>query len=273
VFNPNGGIGNITHVGPFWEGQTMNARYVPNFTRSGYLFLGWYTTRTPGINDTPVTFPLRVCRDYANLYARWQRIVNVNYENLVNANTAAARTLADNAVSAEVRRLFLDNFGINLVHVGTRTEPLLNNVPVIQGRENTRNGSLVLNVVPSNTTTVRFRFVDYPLRALDPTWGLYGQIYGIARPISGMIGQHRLGDMVVSSRRENGTLLSFEALRLVTVHEISHVLGHTSDRCTSNNSACVMFHASVTPARYGTFNHWCMPCRNMMLAYINRWLV
>jgi len=244
-FVGNGGSPTSNHVGPFYNGATMN--FTPlQPTRSGHVFLGWYRTRTPGVNDFPISFPLRVGANDTRFYARWQRVVTVRYVNLVN--DASMINLANQIVDQSVRNLFLNNFGVNLVHTGTRTENRLNNVP--------RSAPSLLGVSHAPWGYSHFRFVNFPIDN--------GRYLGAALTVlfeAGPVNSRHRGETVIST-----TSPDFNRTRTVAVHEISHILGAPVNDCPNRDPGCAM----RSPIGF-TYWNWCNPCRATMRHTIATW--
>jgi len=214
----------------------------PQPTKEGYIFLGWFTTpdATAGSRLTPFT---TVPNTETTYWARWSVPISVTvyYENLVNRNTADARNLADSNIN-EIRGLFMTTFGIDLIQRPntTRYSPALNQAGFT--------ASDILDINPSNASTVIFRFVDIPLNE--------SRIAGLARQVRGQEGtaQMHLGDMVVT------TELAPAMLRRAIVHEISHVFG--AHDCSS--WGCVM----DISRSHTIYNRWCATCRSDINNYL-----
>ena len=227
-------------------------------TRNGYVFLGWFNTsaQTGGTQFTAQSIVPGVNTTY---WARWTRRIVVRYNNIVNVDTVAVRNHADSSITPEIKQLFLNNFGIDLVRDGSaRFYARLNNVQIWGGTAD-RLAPSVLDVNRSDYHTLRFRFVNYGLRNSSGR-----VVFGSARQLNVMIQGNRvtgghLGDMVVS------TNTTTEVLRRTIVHEISHVFG--APEC--NNSACVMF----DDVRGLVHNAWCDRCRNAIFQHLNNWRV
>jgi len=218
-------------------------RLPPQPTKPGYNFLGWFTTPEETGGSRLNSFASAPTAD-TTYWARWGAPINVTvyYENLVNVDTADALVFVDASISG-IKGLFLDNFDIDLVlRPGTtRYEPALNQVGT--------SATDILNINPSNDTTIIFRFVDFPLNE--------GRIAGLARPIRGFEGtpQMHLGDMVVT------TQLTLEMFTRAIVHEIAHLFGAYD----CSNRGCVMDISRL----HTIHDHWCASCRSDIHNYLS----
>lgn len=76
---------NTTTTAPAYNGERLR-----------YVFKGWYTTATPGVNDTPFDFTTRIIRD-TTLYAVWE--TDTRLENFVLVEGA---TITDAVADSEV---------------------------------------------------------------------------------------------------------------------------------------------------------------------------
>ena len=238
TLDPNGGISAIHTLRRTAGTQIRTLPRAP--IKDGYIFLGWFDTPEAS-GGVRLTTRSTVPNNHTTYWARWSTPFNimVYYENLVNKDTDDARNRADTAIS-EIKQLFMDNFRIDLVQRPgtTRYVPELNQT----------RASDILDINPSNASTVIFRFVDFPLNE--------GRIAGLARPLRGMVGtpNMHLGDMVVT------TDLEPEMFRRAVAHEISHLFG--AHDC--NSPGCVM---DITRA-HTVHDRWCASCR----ADINHYL-
>ena len=236
TFNANGGTPATQTVMGTPGSQLSTLPQRP--TRTGYVFAGWYSTPRP-TGGTPFNSNSTIPNTNTTYSARWV-VMNLYYQNFVNVNSPAARNQADANVD-EIKHLFLENFGVNLV---PRSDAL-HEPALIEGLS----ASDLLDINRSSHNTVHFRFVDF-----------YIGVAGRARQVWGEEGSTslRLGEMVVTMQ------LNPEELRFAIVHEIAHVLGAYD--CLS--PGCVMNHG--TP-RY-KYSHWCDPCRVRMHNYLAlRW--
>ena len=218
-------------------------RHLPQPSNPGYNFLGWFTTPEE-TGGSRLSAPVIAPTSNTEYWARWGAPINliIYYENIVNVDTTSALSFVDTSIN-EIKGLFLSGFDIELVQRPgtTRYVPALNHVGTY--------ASDILDINPSNDTTVIFRFVDFLLND--------GLIAGRARPVRGMEGtpQMHLGDMVIT------TMLSQEMFRRAVVHEISHIFG--AHDC--NNFRCVM-----DISRYHTIhNNWCASCRSDIHNYLH----
>ena len=266
TFNPNGGTPAQEVVVPAVADSILDALPQPP-TRTGYVFVGWFTDNSlpaPGVNFTGVRITAGSTVPGANTtyWARWVRPLRFGYDNLVSVNSPEVFALADNIIY-EIKPLFEANFGLRFVQeMAAHYEPRLNMVPPLENGVGSRHAPTILDYWPlrSNNSTVRFRFVDFPI-----FWG--GQVFGVGRASEGLRRAH-LGEMVVGLNNAQGHRLSHELFRFVVTHEISHVLG--APDC--GNSACVMFVNAMFPSAIPveSYNNWCTWCRNAVLSYVWR---
>jgi len=221
-------------------------------SRPGYAFIGWYNTAAQ-TGGTRLANTWVMPDSITTFWARWTRHVTVHYHNIVNVNTVAARNNADNSISPEIRQIFLNNFGINLVQRSPASfEPGLNNVPYWTGTSD-RIANRALDVNRSTTNTLRFRFVDYRIRNTG------GQLLrGQARPLQvitsgNTIIQGHIGDMIVTTHPDNRNIPQ------TIVHEIAHIFG--APDCW--NPGCVMNHTLQI------HDAWCDSCRAAILRFLD----
>ena len=256
TFNSNGG--NLAEQTiQVTQGSTLTTMPTTP-TRAGFVFAGWFTTQSAVESRTFTGSRIDVGMAAPNAstryWARWIRPLLINYEILVNTTDNAARTRANNSIN-EIAPLFWRYFGVDFQQVqgSPRFANELNSV-VLNG---VANPSAVLDQVPSNWNTVRFRYVNF---------GLTGNVYGMGRSAGGADGpSRRLGETVVRTHYLGGALVNPARLRYAIVHEISHMFSIT-DHC---RNVCVM-NATIDDA---SFNRWCDPCRNIMHGYLSRlWL-
>ena len=242
-------------------GQPMGTLPAPP-TKAGHIFIGWFNTSGIVFGDM-LTVNTVIDINNTVFWARFTTIVTAYYELLVNVDTDAARNQAVNSIN-EIKHLFMDNFGIDLVMApgSPRYEPALNQVPQC-GNGCCRYGVDVLDVnrSPANNSTVVFKFVDYALHR--PHWGPFftwlEQLAGIARGPGGLSGSMRMGEMVVT------TSLAPTLLRRTVAHEMGHVFG--AHDCNDSDPTCVM----NVNYRNPLYNNWCAGCRGMIHSATTNW--
>jgi len=210
---------------------------LPQATRHGYVFAGWFPT-PEATGGTRLANSTLVPNTSTTYYARWI-IVTIYYENLVSVDSQFALGQAD-AVVNEIKHLFLNNFGVNLVQRSpARFEPALQQTWLMPID--------VLDIGQSDHTTMRFRFLDYNFA------GFGGPLLGMARIWLGGWGttSHRIGDIFVS------TNFSLNTLRFTVVTDIEHLIG--APDCSGHE--CVMNGWFGWATAFNRFDNWCNPCR------------
>jgi len=256
TFDPNGGTPGQETM-PAIAGSLLES--LPQQpTKAGFVFVGWFTDTSipsPNVNFTGarIAHGSVVPSANATYWARWVRPLRIGYDNLVSVNSPAIFTQVDNIVS-EIKPLFDTYFGVRFEQeMPAHYEPRLNFAPPLSGGVGTRDAANILDYMRSNNSTVRFRFVDFPIFSGDR------RLHGMGRSWQGV---DFLGEAIVYLNELNGAPLTHERFRYIVVHEISHVLG--SHDCLGNASHCVM------SDRFHVYNNWCNTCRNTILSYVWR---
>jgi uncharacterized repeat protein (TIGR02543 family) len=252
TLNPSGGTVNPTSVA---RPTGMPIGNLPTPTRTGYIFMGWYTTL--GI---PITTSTIVQNNNMIVLARWLRIINMNYEILVNTNVTFAQ--AQSYVDAS-KSEFLRLFGILLIRQRTQSLTTLDErygcERLVTQRCNVdcgelascaelhhRSGNHFLTINPGSRSRSAFRFVDFTLCSYQGN-GRHITVNGLANRILG-------DDILVTSRSDNA--------RRTTAHEISHLFGARDGGCTASQR-CVMRPGDLA------FREWCDAHRAQILEYRN----